>query len=124
MTALFPGALEGRSGATTQAPARPGRIWLGLVLLMPGGLIFGLGLAIAWAGLGLCWPWLRRMTAARTSTREVGGLRVASEQSDSGAAIGTLVPGLPSQPRGASAEPSPPIGWITRQGEEVKWNLC
>ena len=73
------------------AASRPPRMWLALVLLLPGGLLLALGLGIAWAGLVLCWPGLRRVTAA------LGGpdaLRVA-----------------PEQPNGTAHEPRPRVSW-------------
>ena len=80
MTALFPGAQEGRAGQSTPVLARPGRLrWLWPLLLLPGGCLIALGLGIAWAGLVLCLPGLRRMTAV------MGGpdaKRVAPEQLD------------------------------------------
>lgn len=69
-------------------------MWWAL-LLLPGGLLLALGLGIAWAGLVLCWPGLRRMTAP------MGGPVVA-----------------PEQPHGTAHEPSPPVVWI---GTRTPW---
>jgi hypothetical protein len=106
MTAHLPGAQSGRAGEMTPALARPGRTWLWALLLLPGGLIFALGLGIAWAGLVLLLPGLRRMAAA------VGGPSVA-----------------PVQPHGEQDEPSPrqrPQNSPTpEQGpQRVPWAAC
>jgi hypothetical protein len=55
--------LEGLDGVRPLAPSRPGR-FLVLLLLLPGGLLILAGIFVASVGFGLCWPGLRRMTAA------------------------------------------------------------
>jgi hypothetical protein len=67
---------------------RPRWLWAAL-LLIPGGLILAAGLGIAWAGLVLLLPGLRRMTAA------MGG----PERETLG----------PAQPYGEPHEPSPRV---------------
>ena len=73
---------EGPAGAALTphgtAASRPPRMWWVGLLLLPGGLLLALGLGIAWAGLVLLWPALRRMTAT------VGGPVVAPEQHHGG----------------------------------------
>lgn len=54
--------LEGWEEERAPAPSQPGRIWL--LLLLPGGLLILAGIFVASVGVGLCWPGLRRMTAA------------------------------------------------------------
>ena len=77
--------------------SRPGRFLLG-ILLLPGGLVMALGLAIAWAGLVLLLPGLRRMTA---SSRGSVGDEIALPR---------------KQPYGEPHEPSPPVVWIGQGG--------
>jgi len=67
------------------------RAWLGLVLILPGGLLLALGLGIAWVGLVCALPGLRRIAAAW------GGPAVA-----------------PEQPHGEPHEPGPRV-------EDVAW---
>ena len=106
MTALFPGAQSGRAGEGPLALARPGRVWLGLVLLLPGGLLIALGLLAAWPGLALLVSGARRMTAASRSTQDVDVAAVATLSSGSGQRVGTPVTGSP-QPYGQPCQPSP-----------------
>ena len=85
-------------GVLRPAPAAAslrGRSYLALLLLLPGGLLILAGIAVASVGVGLCWPGLRRMTAA------LGGpdaMRVA-----------------PEQPHGASADSGPRV-WAGQGG--------
>ena len=67
--------------------------WLGLVLLLPGGLLLALGLGIAWAGLVLLLPGLRRMAAAMGRPVEA-----------------------PEQPHGEPHEPGPRVDSATWDG--------
>jgi hypothetical protein len=96
VTALFPGAQSGRAGEGPLALARPGRVWLGLVLLLPGGLLIALGLLAAWPGLALLVSGLRRMTAPSRGT------------------VGDEIALPREQPYGQPCQPRPPI-------ESVPW---
>jgi hypothetical protein len=62
-----PGADVGPGGTRRLAPAavpsRP-RTYLALLLLLPGGLLVLAGVFLASVGVGLCLPWLRRLSAA------------------------------------------------------------
>jgi hypothetical protein len=83
------------------------RAWLGLVLLLPGGLLIALGLLAAWPGLALLVSGARRMTAASRSTQDVDVAAVATLSSGSGQRVGTPVTGSAPQPYGEPHEPSP-----------------
>ena len=67
------------------------RAWLGLVLLLPGGLLIALGLLAAWPGLALLVSGLLRMTAPT---------------GDAGRADEVTTP-TPMQPYGQPCQPSP-----------------
>jgi len=88
------------------ALAHPGRIWLGLVLLIPGGLILAAGLGIAWAGLVLLIPGLRRLSTAWLSTQDVDAAAVAPPRAGQSSPVGTPVTGSAPQPYGEPHEPS------------------
>ena len=100
---------KGRAGDRSLAPARPCRIWLGLLLLIPGGLLIALGVLAAWPGLALLVSGARRMTAASRSTQDVDVAAVATLSSGSGQRVGTPVTGSP-QPYGQPCQPSPRWG--------------
>lgn len=99
MTALFPGAQEGRATEITPALARPGRTrWLWTLLLLPGGLLVALGLGIAWVGLVCALPGLRRIAAAWGGPTEA-----------------------PEQPHGEPHEPGPRVATATWTGTPYPW---
>lgn len=85
------------------------RLWP--LLLLPGGLLVALGLGIAWVGLVLLWPGLRRLTTAMPSTRDVDAAAVAPPQADQGCPVGTPVTGSAPQPHGEPHEPGPRVPW-------------
>jgi UPF0716 family protein affecting phage T7 exclusion len=92
---------RGGSSGAPGTPPRPGRLRLfaALLFLIPGSLLVLVGVA-------LCWPWLRRYSAAPRSTREVGEPRLGQS-----AAVGTPVTGS-TKPSGAQRVPSEhwPVG--------------
>jgi len=69
--------------------------WLGLMLLLPGGLLIALGVLAAWPGLALLVSGLRRMTAP---------------SGDAGRADEVRTP-EPMQPHGQPCQPSPRVPW-------------
>lgn len=87
------------------------RAWLGLLLLLPGGLLLALGLGIAWVGLVLLIPGLRRLSTAMPSTRDVDAAAVAPPEADQGCPVGTPVTGSAPQPHGEPHEPGPRVPW-------------
>ena len=101
---------EGPAGAALTphgtAASRPPRMWWVGLLLLPGGLILAVGLGIAWAGLVLLIPGLRRLSTAMPSTLDVGAAAVAPPQADQSCPAGTPVTGSAPQPYGEPHEPS------------------
>ena len=79
------------------------RTWLGLVLLLPGGMLIALGLLAAWPGLALLVSGLRRMTAPT---------------GDAGRADEVTTP-TPMQPYGQSCQRSPRVDTVTWDGAVV-----
>jgi hypothetical protein len=73
-------------GAGLVAAPRP-RAVLGLILLLPGGVLIALGILVAWPGLALLVSGLRRMTAP------------------SGGTVGDEIALPPEQPYGQSCQP-------------------
>ena len=76
---------------------------LWLLLLLPGGPLLLAGLFVASVGVGLCWPWLRSLSGALRSTREVGAAAAVPLSGGSGQRVGTPVTGS-RQPHGASPD--------------------
>jgi hypothetical protein len=66
----------GAGGCCAASPgnAGPRPRWLWTLLLIPGGLILAVGLGIAWAGLVLLLPGLRRLSTASAGTSVAPGL--------------------------------------------------
>jgi hypothetical protein len=85
--------------------------WLGLVLLLPGGLILAAGLGLAWAGLVLLIPGLRRLSTAWPSAQDVGAAAVVPPQAGQSSPVGTPVTGSAPQPYGEPHEPSQRVPW-------------
>jgi hypothetical protein len=100
MTAPQSRGSVGSEAEVAPATSGPGRIWLGLVLLLPGGLLIALGLLAAWPGLALLVSGLRRLSTVSRSTREVD---------EATCPVGTPVTGSP-QPYGQPCQPSPRWG--------------
>lgn len=106
MTAPYPGAQVGReASAAPRASSRPGRLLLG-ILLLPGGLLLVLGIGIAWAGLVLLTPWLRRLTTANAGTSVAPGLTCHRDSRPA------------PQPHGEPHEPRPRV-WLAPPSLEV-----
>ena len=106
MTAPQSRGSVGSEAEVAPATSGPGRIWLGLVLLLPGGLLIALGLLAAWPGLALLVSGLRRLSTVSRSTQDVGAAAVAPLHADQSCPAGTPVTGSP-QPYGQPCQPSP-----------------
>jgi hypothetical protein len=90
---------------------RPRWLWAAL-LLIPGGLILAAGLGIAWAGLVLCLPGLRRMTAAMGRPVEAPE-QPHGEPHEPGPRINTGVRVITRGPWVSSASPRPRTPWAS-----------
>ena len=100
--------------APTAASLR-GRSYLALLLLLPGGLLILAGISVASVGVGLCLPWLRSLSGALRSTRDVGAAAAVPLSGGSGQRIGTPVTGSREQPHGASPDSGPRV-WAGQGG--------
>lgn len=97
---------------------RPAAVrWLCLILVLPGGVLILLGLALAWLGLIPLLPWLRRL---QTATTAEGLLTGQSAYAPTGEALRPAVNGSarPIRPhvQGRDQPQSRDVVWHARGG--------